>query len=188
MVYDALGNWVGGTSDVYWLANTWTYSHCEWYVQSELDSWTYWFCFGRSSAVTLDFSAEVIYGGVIVDILEPTYTTCAGWGLNVYTVVEAENPLLPEQPVYSPNGVHELKLQSDGNLVLYSNGSPVWASGTFGTPVDAKVQTDGNFVVYHSGGQAVWDTGTYSPGAFLAVRDNGVVVLYDTLGNVLWRT
>jgi len=50
-----------------------------------------------------------------------------------------------------------LRMQADGNLVIYSaNGTPVWSTGTFsGSSTRLVVQNDSNVVLYNSGGP-VW--------------------------------
>jgi hypothetical protein len=58
-------------------------------------------------------------------------------------------------------------MQGDGNAVLYGpsttnpNPNPVWSTGTAGNPgATLVVQTDGNMVVYSSGGRALWNSHT----------------------------
>ena len=51
------------------------------------------------------------------------------------------------------NGPLMLSMQGDGNLVLYKNGTPTWASGSVGKgvgPYRLLMQSDGNLVVYGS--------------------------------------
>jgi hypothetical protein len=80
-----------------------------------------------------------------------------------------------------------LKLQDDGNLVLY-NGSPdnysnpLWASNTNGRATEkAVMQYDGNFVLYGYDGVPVWASNTErNPGAWLIVQEDCNVVIYDT--------
>jgi hypothetical protein len=85
-------------------------------------------------------------------------------------------------------------MQSDGNLVLYSNSnSPrqaLWSTKSDGKDVAfAIMQGDGNFVVYAPGGTPIWHTHTDgNPGAFLQIQDDGNLVLYSAASNVLWAT
>jgi hypothetical protein len=64
-------------------------------------------------------------------------------------------------------GVQSLSLQKDGNLVLYRDGKPVWASNTAGKSGNlfARMQDDGNFVLYQGTpdqpGTVYWDTATW---------------------------
>ena len=67
-----------------------------------------------------------------------------------------------------------LAMQSDGNLVLYNGGTPLWYTGTSGQNCGtnqcvAVFQADGNFVVYN-GSEALWSSGTYgNSGAHLVL-------------------
>ena len=72
------------------------------------------------------------------------------------------NTLLPGQrlnlneSLTSTNGLFELVVRSDGNLVLYrrANHHPVWDSRTTGQDIQhAVMQHDGNFVVYDFNGR-----------------------------------
>ncbi len=90
-------------------------------------------------------------------------------------------------PVISSNGQHRLAMQADGNLVLYSNGAVVWATGTNGRAnTSAVMQPDGNFVLYE-GTTPLWTTQTNGhPGAVLELRDDGALVVVQA-GVVLWH-
>jgi hypothetical protein len=79
----------------------------------------------------------------------------------------------------SPDRHYRLFMQADGNLVLYHDGVSTWASGTNGTALWLKNQTDGNLVLYRQdNGAAVWATGTSAAGpSTLYVQNDGNVVL-----------
>ena len=95
-----------------------------------------------------------------------------------------------------------LVVQLDGNLVMYRNsdGKAIWSSGTSGhSGAYAYMQSDGNFVVYKSGGGpgsggALWSTGTYGhSGAYAIMQDDGNLVVYKSgggpgLGGYLWAS
>ena len=57
-----------------------------------------------------------------------------------------------------------MKMQTDGNLVVYDSGDkPTWASNTDGKgmkPYNLKMQKDGNLVIYDKNNGVVWATGT----------------------------
>ncbi|GLJ09092.1 hypothetical protein SUGI_0101670 [Cryptomeria japonica] len=55
----------------------------------------------------------------------------------------------------------KLRMQSDGNLVIYAGKTPVWSSGTSGViaPYYLSLQGDGNVVIYGPSG-AIWATNT----------------------------
>jgi hypothetical protein len=70
--------------------------------------------------------------------------------------------------VYTSKTVDQsLSMQKDGNLVLYRDGKPVWASNTAGKSGNlfARMQDDGNFVLYQGtpdqSGASYWDTTTW---------------------------
>jgi hypothetical protein len=100
----------------------------------------------------------------------------------------------------SCNGVYQLIMQSDGNLVIYQNGGAIWATGTnqYGTggnPDAAVMQSDGNFVIYNyqnfpnNDWRYVWDTGTNgNPGAVLGLRSDGNLMVIAPNGAVLWQS
>jgi hypothetical protein len=110
-------------------------------------------------------------------------------------VMAAGDTLMPEDSLHSCNGDFELRMQADGNLVLYS-GDPVssnawWATGTNGLDgYRADMQSDGNFVLYNSYGtqppDALWSSGTWGlDGAQLELRDSGMLrVTYG--GSTVW--
>ena len=94
------------------------------------------------------------------------------------------------QAITSANGRYRFIYQSDGNLVLYDGGTPLWASGTNGKPVGVCImQGDGNLVIYGRAQQYVWDTATNgNPGSRLVVQDDGNVVIYRPDGSAAWAT
>ena len=89
----------------------------------------------------------------------------------------------------SKNKCHHLKMQRDGNLVLYSLGLPIWASNTKGSGEFAAFQVDGNLVVYGKGKKPLWASGTDKKGAAkLKLQDDRNLVLYSETGRALWAT
>ena len=84
-------------------------------------------------------------------------------------------------------------MQGDGNFVVYSNGTKVWASDTDGKgsrPYNAVMQGDGNFVVY-SNGTKVWasDTDGKGSGPYNAVmQDDCNFVVYDASELPIWNS
>ena len=66
----------------------------------------------------------------------------------------------------SPNGKYTLKMQTDGNLVLYCNDSALWSSDTSDKTVSGGLmfQSDGNLVLYSPDHTALWDSDSYDKG------------------------
>jgi hypothetical protein len=95
-----------------------------------------------------------------------------------------------DDKLVSGNGLHQLVMQNDGNLVLYQNEFvPVWASNTMGSGADyAIMQADGNFVLY-DGSQAVWASGTSgNQGSVLGLQDDGNLVIYNGQAQAIWSS
>lgn len=89
---------------------------------------------------------------------------------------------------WNPCSTYKFVFQNDGNLVLYSQNRPIWATGTNNRADLFAVQADGNVVLY-GGGRAVWATNTGgNPGAFLAIQSDGNLVVYSRNGNALWSS
>jgi hypothetical protein len=88
----------------------------------------------------------------------------------------------------SCDGRFKLVMQTDGNLVLYMNGTTaLWSTGTVGSgATQAAMQTDGNFVLY-AGATPVWASNTAGhPNAVISVQNDGNVVIY--YGSPIWAT
>lgn len=92
------------------------------------------------------------------------------------------------QSLKSSDGSYELKMQEDGNLVLYNNltSTPLWASKT--NNKDGKnliLQEDGNLVLYNSSNRPLWATNTFSKDVIKIVLENGgYVAMYNSYGSV----
>jgi RHS repeat-associated protein len=89
--------------------------------------------------------------------------------------------------ITSPLGQYMLYMNTDGNLFIYdiAHATATWSTGTFGNPgAYANMQTDGNFVVYSTGGVALWSSGT--SGTFserLEMEDDGLIVIFKSAWN-----
>lgn len=101
--------------------------------------------------------------------------------------------LRPGQYLASPNGVYFLRLQNDGNLVVYerqgSQEFPLWASNTSNRAVDQLVmQNDGNLVLYSPGQSALWSSGTAGRReSFVVIQNDGNLVIYFP-GDPIWSS
>ncbi|MFI5938923.1 hypothetical protein ACIBCB_01440 [Streptomyces uncialis] len=104
-------------------------------------------------------------------------------------IIRPRATICKNQAWTSGNGRAVLRLQEDGNFVLYKDGRAAWqAPNTWSRGNCAVFQEDGNFVVYDSEGKAVWAAGTWNKGAYLAVQDDGNVVVYDRNNRPVWAT
>jgi hypothetical protein len=116
------------------------------------------------------------------------YTSPSGCGK-----LSAGEGLGTEQSLWSCDGRFQLKMQSDGNLVLYKNGGgALWDSNTNGDGSDRVImQEDGNLVVYKSSGSPVWSAKSNSTAnryAHLLVQNDGNLVIYNQSGSVVWSS
>lgn len=120
--------------------------------------------------------------------LTPRGTSSGNPGGPAAHVLTAGARLYPDQYVRSPNGAFTLLYQTDGNLVLYGPGGPVWSSDTYGHSAGhTTMQGDGNFVVYDADDIPRWSTDTHgSNGAELRVQDDGYLVLVSADDHMLW--
>jgi hypothetical protein len=86
----------------------------------------------------------------------------------------------------SCNGLYQLTMQGDGNLVAYDTSfQPRWASGTVNGAY-LTMQSDGNLVEYDDHNQRIWETGTASPGAYFLIQSDGNLVVYSASATPLW--
>ncbi|MHA3700962.1 transglycosylase family protein [Jatrophihabitans sp. YIM 134969] len=88
----------------------------------------------------------------------------------------------------SANGVFSLQLQSDGNLVEYAGGRPVWTSSTGGRGGSRlTLQTDGNLVLRNAANAAVWSTSQFaSDPSALILRNDAALYTARTNGSEYW--
>ena len=119
----------------------------------------------------------------------------------VLTLSKAPNRLNPqayEVPFLFESGT-ELVLQEDGNLVLYGEGGPEFATGTAGQEVDGLfMQDDGNVVLYGPDGplyvfesplEGLLTSGaTLLPGEALVGEDPRTVLVMQEDGNLVLYT
>lgn len=94
------------------------------------------------------------------------------------------------QSIASDSGQFVLRMQDDGNLVLYGPDGPMFATNTVGKGCQLEMQYDGNAVVYDRGHKPVWNSHTQgNEGAALIVQDDGNLVIYAAdLTTPLWAS
>jgi hypothetical protein len=114
-----------------------------------------------------------------------TVTTCDS---SSPSAVVGNSYIEPGGCLLSPNGNYELRMQTDGNLVLYqqSQNNPIWASNTAVAGDYATLQTNGNLVVNGPGGPAWQSESTTATNPTLVLQDDGNLVVYGP--NAVWAT
>ena len=106
--------------------------------------------------------------------------------------LETGGRLWPGWTLVSSGSTHYLRLETNGNLVLYTAaGVPVAASGTIGIPAYLEMEQGGNLVLRHnpSNPQVVWQTFTGSqPNINSGVRvlNTGKIAIIHPSGSVMW--
>jgi 1-phosphatidylinositol phosphodiesterase len=93
--------------------------------------------------------------------------------------------------VLADNGWQKLIWQSDGNLVIYDEKGPRWATGTNTATVSSLCwQGDGNLVVYDPGrpNGVSFATNTNGRGARLTFQTDCNLVIYDSSGRPTWAS
>jgi predicted alpha-1,6-mannanase (GH76 family) len=90
----------------------------------------------------------------------------------------------------SPDGRLVVTLQTDGNLVLYFRGKPIWAAGIGGRGgTRLTMQPDGNLVVYTPSNVPVWATGTNGRGGTrFTLQNDGNLVVYTASNSPIWAS
>ncbi|XP_063687624.1 uncharacterized protein LOC134820906 isoform X3 [Bolinopsis microptera] len=93
----------------------------------------------------------------------------------------------------SPNGKYTLKMQEDGNLVLFCDGyNALWASDTSNIKTvkgGLRFQSDGNLVLYSPDRTALWSPNSYDKGVTsMVLQDDGNLVLYTDNREAIWAS
>lgn len=91
----------------------------------------------------------------------------------------------------SSDGHSLLTPQGDGNIVLYSDFSPSWASNTSGSQNLKRLamQADGNLVAYDTLNRPIWSSGTSgNPNSVTRIQADGNLVIYSQSGTALWSS
>ncbi len=105
---------------------------------------------------------------------------------SVGSFLNAGVTLTVNQQVASPSGAFVARMQSDGNFVVYGPSGAAWSSRTSGSGASLSMQSDGNLVVY-AGGRALFNTGTFGSSASAVMQDDGNFVVYGS-GRALWSS
>ena len=168
MIYTGPSFWAGATGDSHeftryplWVAHYETSSPR---VPGGWPTWTFW-QYTSSSAVpgvTGAVDASYFQGSPgQLAALTSSALQQAPVPANNGPVLRAGSALDASGSLSAGNGQYVARLQSDGNLVVYGNGRALWSSGTMGNPRARLVlQGDGNLVLYAAGGAPLWSSRT----------------------------
>ncbi|CAM4294759.1 phosphatidylinositol-specific phospholipase C domain-containing protein [Pseudoalteromonas byunsanensis] len=121
------------------------------------------------------------------------------WMDNYLTVIHGDtlvqsSYLEANEQIVSHDGRHRLLMQSDGNLVIYSNNQPIWATNTPGsTAVRAHLTNGifgigGNLTLLDAQNQVVWQTNSSGVNTRLVMQSDGNLVIYDANNAPVWAS
>jgi hypothetical protein len=105
---------------------------------------------------------------------------------NAANVLSADTNLNKGERISSKNGLYHLIMQHDGNLVLYFGLFDPLAPRGFSTDTRkygwfARMQSDGNFVVYSGDNNGIWQSGTggrpLDPNYRLTLSEDGTLAI-----------
>lgn len=131
--------------------------------------------------------AAVALGTAFILFLAPL-AAYGGNGVTQDTLGQNEKLRVSEE-LRSTSGQYTLRMQDDGNLVVYdSQGKGLWSSDTVGSgAVECVLQGDGNLLLKDRNGRAVWTTSTEGhKNAKLVMQDDGNLVLFNERGLAVW--
>jgi hypothetical protein len=119
------------------------------------------------------------------------YSTHHGRGCNY---IDQGDSLRESEFVCTVDGSRYIIMQRDGNVVVYKNGKPTWASGTDGQqsqkhPFRLTMQEDGNLVLYNRDNYPFWASHTKDKGVkggYWLIATNDMCKIIDKVGNILW--
>lgn len=119
-----------------------------------------------------------------------TYEAASGHSVLLTPTTETLGPgqrMHAYDRITSTDGRYDLKMQPDGNLVLYQGATALWSTNTFNNPgAFVSMQNDGNLVVYRSNGTHLWSRGCCVAGTRLVVQNDANLVMYRPNGGVSW--
>ncbi|MEU4835073.1 NlpC/P60 family protein [Streptosporangium sp. NPDC023615] len=129
-------------------------------------------------------TALVLVSSALTAGVAPAQAAAGGdtlYGASNETLHGAQN-----QALFSPGGIYEARMQSDGNFVVYGPNGPIWSSNTRGSNPRLVMQSDGNLVIYADSG-VIFSTNTSGRGGTrLQLQTDGNLVMYG--GGPVWAS
>jgi hypothetical protein len=103
------------------------------------------------------------------------------------------NGKINQMNMLSSNGLYQVSMQRNGNLVVYRQGGvELWSAGTTGKgtgPYRLTMQTDGNLCIYDKNDKFIWGSNTAGKGGVkLVMQNDGNLVLYSSSLDEVWST
>ncbi|WP_105167788.1 phosphatidylinositol-specific phospholipase C domain-containing protein [Pseudoalteromonas sp. T1lg23B] len=98
------------------------------------------------------------------------------------------------EQLVSSDGRHRLVMQGDGNLVIYSNDQPIWATNTHGSTAvrayltNVMFNTGGNLMLLDAEDQMVWKTNSLGTNTRLIMQNDGNLVIYSDDNTPIWSS
>ena len=105
-------------------------------------------------------------------------------------VLKPGQGLRPGQSLVSKNKRARLVFQTDGNVVLYGDGRPLWDTRSVGRGGRLFVNqaTDGNLVLYGAGNAVIWSSNPAGGPVDVAIQNDANLVKYTGAGQPVWST
>ena len=120
-----------------------------------------------------------------------------GYEAPLYDKMIAGNRLEKGQMLVSADGSVTLKMQYNGNLVMYKDSKKIWDAKTTYKGHHVVLQSDGNLVIYGANNEAPWSSKTHpyfdskyrnrnNKPVELNLMNNGSMKLINSTGNTMW--
>lgn len=118
--------------------------------------------------------------------------------MNYYCdTLQGETELHQGHCLFSRNNAYFLKVNEDGNILLYVSShfvpkNIIWTSKTEGLgkgPFYLRCQNDGNLCLYDTSGAIIWSSQTWNTGRApyrLTIQNDGNLILFDNENKNIW--
>lgn len=169
--------------------------------------WTVFFFFNQCETYTVEKERAYTFNEIELifnNMRAHSYSYLLRTSRNILSALQTKEFVLSQNSnYYSQNGVFLIRMQEDGNLVMYvsaeysGNGQqkPIWHSNTYLSdyigyqPFMLVIEPDGELVIYNSYWNKLWYTNTAGKGVSprtLVVSNDGEVQLRDKNDALLW--